>query len=309
MTFSKHFFGKSLKKVTIPDLKKLIVTDKTPESDILEYKSQIKNFSEYSEDIVAFLNVSGGLLILGTPKEEYVNPNDKKRGKICKGGFVFHKFMPKDQLRNQLLGSIEPLPTGVEIHTVKDGGDENKCVTVIDIPKSQYPPHQSRGAYYVRLDGETRKAPHGIVEALFRYRKGPLLQLKVKLLPSKSLLICLWNNGTSIAKNFCLFLNKPPNSTFSGEEPDGNTRSRMVREEGIPDVKDTPYRFNFTKDEVIHPYNYLRVCVLFGAQAYKEVSDGKYTIKYKIFAEDMSPVGEEYTFVIKDSQINIIKEI
>jgi hypothetical protein len=57
-----------------------------------------------------------------------------------------------------------------------DGG-----VILVDVQKSYYPPHQYDNAYFVRLDAETRKAPHAFVEALFLRREGPNLECRAEI--------------------------------------------------------------------------------------------------------------------------------
>jgi hypothetical protein len=70
-----------------------------------------------------------------------------------------------------LLGSIQPLPDGIQVETIKKDNKDDQCVTLVDVSRSEYPPHQSNGTYYIRLDGCNKPAPHAFVEALFSGRR------------------------------------------------------------------------------------------------------------------------------------------
>jgi len=118
----------------------------------------------YAPSIVGFLNTDGGLLIIGTPRQD-------SRTNQFTDDSTFHSYMEKDHLRDRLIGSIQPLPSGVQIETVKKDGKDDHCVTLVDVPQSEYPPHQSQGTYYVRVDGANKPAPHGLVEALFNGKR------------------------------------------------------------------------------------------------------------------------------------------
>ena len=54
-------------------------------------------------------------------------------------------------------------------------------VYVIHVPQSLYPPHQNSldGIYYIRLESETTKAPHGLIQAMFNKRQFPNLEIEL----------------------------------------------------------------------------------------------------------------------------------
>lgn len=166
MSFCQHFFGKEIDKVEFQDVDNLL---KRPdlESTFLECKScddhEVKS-KKYALSIAGFLNTDGGLLIIGTPRQD-------SKTKQFQSNFTFHSRIDKDHLRDRLIGSIEPLPKGVQIETVKKDGKDDQCVTLVDVPQSEYPPHQCQGTYYVRLDGANKPAPHGLVEAMFNGKR------------------------------------------------------------------------------------------------------------------------------------------
>jgi hypothetical protein len=147
-----------------------------PEGETLEYKSGGGDLADHGDVIASFLNTSGGLLIVGTPQEATITLPNGKRQKICEGDFHPVPLTAKEDALRKLIGKIEPLPSGVRVQPVQC---PEGCVLVVEVAQSQYPPHQFDHAYWVRLDGETRRAPHGFVEALFLRRRGPILACRV----------------------------------------------------------------------------------------------------------------------------------
>ena len=164
MSFCQYFFGKEIDQVEFQDVSNFIVNRSDLEKTFLECKScdnlKLKP-TDYIPSIVGFLNTGGGLLIIGTPIEEG-NP------RVFQSTFKFHSYIPKDHMRDKLIDAIQPLPNGIQIEII---GKDDQCVTLVDVPKSEYPPHQYKGTYYIRLDGSRKAAPHAFVEALFNRRK------------------------------------------------------------------------------------------------------------------------------------------
>ncbi len=167
MTFCQHFFGKEIEQVTFQDVSDLILGRSDLESTYLECKScetsEVKS-KNCAPAIVGFLNIGGGLLIIGTPREAG-NP------RRFQSDFTFHSYIEKDHLRDRLIGSIQPLPTGIRIESKKKDDNHDQYVTLVDVQRSEYPPHQYQGKYYVRLDGSNKPAPHSLVEAMFNGRR------------------------------------------------------------------------------------------------------------------------------------------
>jgi len=216
MSFVQHYLGKPASEVTFQDLESLVSAE-VPESQTIEYKSGRIDLVECGEDISAFLNTDGGLLVIGAPQTENVQDPNGRRRRICRGQYRPISPIPdKDDAHRKLLSRILPLPAGVAIRVVP--ATDDGAVLLVDVPKSSYPPHQFENSYFVRLDGETRKAPQALVEALFLQRKGPNLQCDVvaDVLPIDSkdhddrfkvnLRIVVVNNSRSIAEFFALDL-------------------------------------------------------------------------------------------------------
>lgn len=217
MSFIYYYLHKPAPQVTFLDVQCLISSE-IPESQTLEYKSGRIDLAECGETISAFLNTDGGLLVIGTPQTESVRDPGGRSRRICRGEFRPISPIPdKDDAHRKLLSRILPLPAGVAIRVVPVEADG--AVLLIDVPKSSYPPHQFENSYFLRLDGETRKAPQALVEALFLQRRGPNLQCNVvaenvRPIESRdrddqfevSLRINVVNNSRSIAEFFALDL-------------------------------------------------------------------------------------------------------
>ncbi len=169
-------FGAKIEDIEEKHLLAFIATDRKPdETNLFEGKSghDRPGANKHKETIVAFLNTDGGVLWIGAPEEVPIDPENPRGPKQFDVSPVGHRAMPKDQIRNLLLQDIQPLPSGIKLKSIpmKDG----TFSTVVEVQRSEYPPHQVNGTYWLRMDGEKRKAPHGLVEALFYRRRGPFL--------------------------------------------------------------------------------------------------------------------------------------
>ena len=83
-----------------------------------------------------------------------------------------NRIIEQDYLINKISDNITPLPNCIRTIIVRDKGNS---VVVIEVDRSAASPHQTDNIYYFRLDGQTRKAPHSYIEALFRQIKYPNL--------------------------------------------------------------------------------------------------------------------------------------
>lgn len=173
MTFSEHFLGKSIESIGFVSDIEPFIRKEEPESQTLEYKSAGSPLSEHGDVISAFLNSGGGLLIVGSPREVDVALDGGRKARVCRGPFTPLREISKDDAHRSLLSKVSPIPSSVLVNPVRcDGG----CVIVVEVCSSSYPPHQHDWTYWIRLDGETRKAPHALVESLFLQRRGPNME-------------------------------------------------------------------------------------------------------------------------------------
>lgn len=88
-----------------------------------------------------------------------------------------NELKEKDWLINRISDTITPLPVGIKLTILESN---NLYVYVFEVQKSEYSPHQFKNTYYARLDGQTKPAPHYLIDALFKRIKYPNIELYVK---------------------------------------------------------------------------------------------------------------------------------
>ena len=183
MTYSKLYFGKELIELTYVDIEKYFVDEKD-ESNKIEYKSyhnpDEKNHTEKENGVIraicGLINSEGGLVIWGAPIGLTVV--DKKE-KIFKGPLSpVDKLIEKDSFINRATDLITPSPKGIQFQRLEKDG---KFLYIIEAEQSLYSPHQFRNIYYMRIDGQTKPAPHHFIEALFRKVTFPKLEGYIRI--------------------------------------------------------------------------------------------------------------------------------
>lgn len=170
--YIQKILGKSIEKIQLDHVKEFFKSPQE-ETSILEFKSGEVDILKVFKEIAAFHNTEGGLLIVGAPKEQ-VQEIGKVKKKLCQGNLTYSKFEGRDWLLQKIGSNIVPYPTGIQI---KDFQTEQGAVFLIDVPQSTNPPHQctSDGCYYIRIDNESKPAPHGFIQAMFNQRRKPKL--------------------------------------------------------------------------------------------------------------------------------------
>ncbi len=180
MSLAKKILGKELQYLTREDIETYF-TQPREETSILEFKSGEAKVNSIFKELCAFLNTEGGLLIIGTPKEQKVGKTGKR---ICKGKLVPSHFQSKEWLYSLITANIVPIPKDLTIHEMQaDGGK----LFVIETEQSKNPPHQflTDGRYYIRMKQEAHPASHGIVEALFFKNRTPRLFAELEISQSE----------------------------------------------------------------------------------------------------------------------------
>ena len=184
MDYIQISFRKTLDELTYQDVEDFFIEEKE-ESIRLEFKS----YSDKDKDsnkldgiirgLCALLNSEGGILIWGAPEGQAVKG---KKEKIFKGPLSpvpKPKQIEKDQLINKISDTISPLPTGASVKILTQ--DSDKFVYVFEVQTSNYRPHQYKHVYYARLDGQTKPAPHYLVEALMKRITYPNIEGYLKI--------------------------------------------------------------------------------------------------------------------------------
>ncbi len=182
MDYSKIYFDKTLDSLTYQDIVTFFIEPKE-ESTKIEFKSfsaQYGNFNNNLEGVIrgicAMLNSEGGILIWGAP-EGVIPPGQKD--KIFQGNLSpVAELKTKDWIINKISDSITPLPIGINVAILQDN---QNTVYVFEIQQSSYPPHQFKNTYFARLDGQTKPAPHYLIDALFKKITFPNIEGYVAL--------------------------------------------------------------------------------------------------------------------------------
>lgn len=183
MELSKQLFQKNLSDVTYEDVVDFFKFERQ-ETAVLEFKSGRAEVEKITQEVCAFLNTDGGLIIYGAPEETKIQSGNRYFGELTPTNKVNNKV----SLGSSIASNISPFPVGINIHQIDVKG---RFIFIIEVPKSNYSPHQvsNQGKYFIRMDTEARPAPHGFVEAMFFKRQKPNLDLNIKVDYSKSTFI------------------------------------------------------------------------------------------------------------------------
>lgn len=182
MDYSKIYFDKTINNLSFQDIVAFFIEPKEEYTKI-EFKSfsaQYGNFNVNLEGVIrgicAMLNSEGGILIWGAP--EGIVPTGQKE-KIFQGNLTsVSDLKTKDWIINKISDSITPLPIGINVAILVEN---QNIVYVFEIQQSTYPPHQYKNTYYARLDGQTKPAPHYLIDALFKKITYPNIEGYISL--------------------------------------------------------------------------------------------------------------------------------
>ncbi len=177
MDFSTAIFGKNLESLTYQDIVDFFIIEHS-ESNNIEFKafsSQYGNFNNNVKGVIraicGFLNSDGGVVIWGAP----LGVNDANGEKKFIGNLApITEYKDKDWIINKVSDSVTPMPVGIKVSVLQNSPIEN--LYVFEIQPSPYKPHQTDNSYWVRLDGQTKPAPHYLIEALFKRISFPNIE-------------------------------------------------------------------------------------------------------------------------------------
>lgn len=180
INYSKEYFGKDLNELQGPDIESFFEEEKE-ESDKIEFKafhSEHGNFNKNLEGVIrgicAFLNSNGGILIWGAPLG--IKEDDRV---VFKGDLSpVKELKEKDTLISKISDSITPLPVNINVETI---GYKEDYLYIFEVQQSSYSPHQYKNNYWARLDGQTKPAPHYLIEALFKKISYPNIEGYINL--------------------------------------------------------------------------------------------------------------------------------
>jgi len=181
-------FGKELEKLQISDIL-LLIQNKIDESQNLEYKEPSKDLNKdcnnLSETISGFLNTDGGILVYGV--------SERSKGDHRYASDLSWCDTAKERLESLLISRIQPWEERIKIHRIKNKEEENEGIFVIEVPKSNSPPHMHNYRYYQRLNFQTKPMTHQNVLRAFQtswIRRRDLHQNVIEPLYSEIKLDC-----------------------------------------------------------------------------------------------------------------------
>lgn len=178
--YNNYFNKEHINDIQYEDLVNFFAESRV-ENDKVELKSYFSLNDNKSKEgifksICGFLNSDGGILILGAPKGKKIA--DRKEKEFCGELALIDVLYEKDAFISRATDSITPAPKGILFHRIEK---EKKFAYIIDVPKSEYSPHQFQDTYYMRIDGQTKPAPHHYIEALMKKITFPNLMGFLKI--------------------------------------------------------------------------------------------------------------------------------
>ncbi len=182
MEYIISYFGKNLEELSYQDISDFF-SEEREESDKIEFKSFSSEYGNINKNlegvirgICALINSNGGILIWGAPQGIKIEGRDEK---VFIGDLSpVNERREKDWLINKISDSITPLPININVQILEEN---NNFVYVFEVDPSDYKPHQYKNTYWARLDGQTKQAPHYLIESLFRQVKFPNIEGYIKL--------------------------------------------------------------------------------------------------------------------------------
>lgn len=180
INFSNNYFGKNLEELGYSDISGFFTTEKE-ESDKIEFKAYHPTFGNLSKNlegvirgICALLNSGGGILIWGAPLAKKQHDTTIFQGSLS----PLTELIEKDSLISRISDSITPLPININVNIL---GQDNNFIYIFEVQQSSYSPHQFKNTYWARLDGQTKPAPHYLIEALFKKITYPNIEGYINL--------------------------------------------------------------------------------------------------------------------------------
>ncbi len=221
MGYIEDYFSKGPEEVNPGDIDDF-VNRRLEECITLDYKA-IPVFTDpekLSQHISAFANAEGGLLILGVSEKK----QELDGGKVA----IYpdqvtwgDPSLSKEDLENRLLSKVRPKVEGLRIQPIRKSVEDLKVIFLIDIPKSDNPPHMAAdNRYYQRLNFRKVPMEHYQVADMFGRRLSPDLRLISKWGIQKSgsgplgrrfmfkIEFCIKNVGKQMARFPCLTIGK-----------------------------------------------------------------------------------------------------
>ena len=181
MEYSNIIFSKDLYDLEYNDIVQFFSAEKE-ETLNLEFKSYPSTGNNNDKEKAVFkaicglLNSEGGIIVWGAPTEEKNSDgNTTAQGALT----PFSTALDRDRLINKILSLIIPLPAGIRVQKLEAPNGDS--IFIIEVEKSRNKPHQFKNNYLIRLDGQTKVAPHYLIEAMMKSIDFPLIRGHIRL--------------------------------------------------------------------------------------------------------------------------------
>lgn len=198
-TQSQLRFGKELQKLQIRDID-ILIQNRIDESQNLEYKEPGKNLNTDCNDLAkaisGFLNTDGGILVYGV--------SEKKKNKHRIPSDIKWCNFTKERLEHILKNKVQPWEERIKIYRISSKESELEGIFVMEIPKSNNPPHMCYPSYYHRLNFETEPMTHEDVFRTFQtswIRRTDLRRNVIEPLYSEISLNCERIDGFEVSED------------------------------------------------------------------------------------------------------------
>ena len=180
----EELFGKSADLVLIGDIERLL-KGRREECRVLEYKGAqiLSKPDDLSQSISAFLNSSGGLIIIGVREDRQTrNPKGaraKMRYRVEFVGVEYAKERVEQLIFDHLHFSSKP---DIRIYPVRNPSDPSQALYLIEIPSGDDPPYQAGDfRYYCRSNFKKQPMLHSEIAECFGRRQSPWLAISCEI--------------------------------------------------------------------------------------------------------------------------------
>ena len=184
MGIIEELFGKSAELVLIEDIKELL--ERQPEERrALEYKGAqiLDKPSNLSQSISAFLNSSGGVILIGVWEDRQTRSPEDAGLKQYRVGFVgaeYTKERVEQLIFDHLHFSTKP---DIRIYPIRNPSNPSEALYLIEIPPGDNPPYQAGDfRYYHRSNFRKQPMLHSEIAERFGRKQSPQLAVSCEII-------------------------------------------------------------------------------------------------------------------------------
>ncbi len=172
-------FGIPANRLTIKNIQNWFLEPRY-EHEYLEFKSGEVRMNDLARECCAMLNTAGGLIIVGSPREQYKMHKGKRGKTFCMGNIHPSAFKNAAWLQEQICKAITPTPSVEEVNVFQIKAERGKSVFLLAIETSSRKPCQLEdGRFYYRQNTSVRPMAYPMVRDFFIEKKQPLYKSSI----------------------------------------------------------------------------------------------------------------------------------